>query len=127
MRDTQTIVDAGDPLNFAAAAIAQRPIYLAQVVGGSGTHASLPDQVIPNSATARLIAAFTSGGAAFPRVLPGAPRVGSGFVNFTAGDHGSILSPTASAAATVEMQTEVATFTITGNTINPVNAAVVQP
>jgi hypothetical protein len=123
-RDVQAIIDAGDPLNFIASTVAQRTIYLQQVVGGSGTPASLPDQVIPNSATARLIAAA---GAALPRVLPGAPRVGSGYVNFIAGDHGSLLSPTASAAATVEMQTEMAAFTVTGNTINVVNAAVVQP
>ena len=126
-RDTQAIVDAGDPLNYAAAAIAQRPIYIAQMVGGGGMPAAAPDLVIPNSATARLIAAIGSGGAAFPRVLAGAPQVGSGYVNFIEGDHGTILSPAASAAATVEMQTEVATFTVTGNVINPTNAAVIQP
>ncbi len=126
MRDVQTIVDAGDPLNFVASTAAQRTIYFQQVVG-LNPPPPLPDQVIPNSATARLIAAVTASGAAFPRVLPGAPRVGSGYVNFIAGDHGSILSPAASAAATVEMQTEAVTFTVTGNTINVVNAAVVQP
>jgi pimeloyl-ACP methyl ester carboxylesterase len=126
-RDVQNIVDAGDPINYMGGLITQRPIYLNQVVGGSGTTPSLPDQVVPNSATARLIAAATAGGAAFPRVLPGVPRVGSGYVNFTAGDHGSILSPAASAAATVEMQTEVVTFTVTGNTIVATNPAVVQP
>ncbi len=123
-RDVQNIIDAGDPLNFVASTVAQRTIYFQQVVGGSGSPASLPDQVIPNSATARLIAAA---GAALPRVVPGTPRVGSGYVNFVAGDHGSLLSPTASAATTVEMQTETAAFTVTGNTINVVNAAVVQP
>jgi len=131
-RDVQAIVDAGDPVNYIASTVAQRAIYLQQVVGGSGSPASLPDQVIPNSATARLIAAA---GAALPRVLPGAPRVGSGYVNFVAGDHGSLLSPTASAATTVEMQTEAVVFTVSGNppagagspTINVVNAAVVQP
>jgi hypothetical protein len=123
-RDTQAIIDAGDPLNYIASTVAQRTIYIQQVVGGSGSPASLPDQVIPNSATARLIAAA---GAALPRVVPGTPRVGSGYVNFTAGDHGSLLSPASSPAATVEMQTETATFTVTGNTINVTNAAVVQP
>jgi hypothetical protein len=126
-RDVQNIVDAGDPINYMGGLITQRPIYLNQVVGGSGTTPSLPDQVVPNSATARLIAAATAGGAAFPRVLPGVPRVGSGYVNFTAGDHGTILSPAASAAATVEMQTEVVTFTVTGNIIVATNPAVVQP
>ena len=90
--------------------------------------------MIPNSATQRLITALTGAGITFPRVVPGTPRVGSGYVNFVAGDHSSLLSPASSAAATVEMQTEVATFTVTGNpagagspTINVTNAAVVQP
>jgi len=124
-RDVQNIVDAGDPLNFVASTLAQRTIYFQQVVGGSGNPASLPDQVIPNSATARLIAAA---GASLPRVIPGTPRVGSGYVNFVAGDHGSLLSPASSAATTVEMQTETVTFTAAPSaTINVVNAAVVQP
>jgi dienelactone hydrolase len=126
-RDTQTIVDAGDPLNYAATAIAQRPVFLAQMVGGAGAPAALPDQVIPNAATARLIAAFTAGGASFPRVVTGAVMPGSGYVNFIAGDHGSLLSPTASAAATVELQTRVSTFTIAPAIINPMDANVVQP
>jgi hypothetical protein len=128
-RDVQNIVDAGDPVNFVAAAAQQRSIYFAQVVGGSGTPASLPDQVIPNSATQRLIAAITASGQAFPRVVPGTPVVGDGYVNFVAGDHGSLLSPTASGQATVEMQTEAVTYTATVGTIvaNPANAAVIQP
>jgi dienelactone hydrolase len=126
-RDTQTIVDAGDPLNYAATAIAQRPIFLAQMVGGAGMPPALPDQVIPNAATARLIAAFTSGGASFPRVVTGGVSAGSGYVNFIAGDHGSILSPAASPAATVELQTRAATFTIAPAIINPMDANVVQP
>jgi pimeloyl-ACP methyl ester carboxylesterase len=126
-RDTQTLVDAGDPLNYAAAARAARPIYLAQMVGGGGTPAALPDQVIPNAATARLIAAITSGGNTFPRVPAGGVQPGSGYVNFTQGDHGSILSPAASAAATVELQTEVVTFTLAPAVVQAVNPAVVAP
>jgi hypothetical protein len=91
--------------------------------------------VIPNSATQRLITAINGAGITFPRVVAGSPAVGSGYVNFIAGDHGSLLSPAASGATTVEMQTEVVTFTATGNppagasnpTINVVNGAVVQP
>jgi hypothetical protein len=130
-RDTQTIVDAGDPLNYASAAAAratETPIYLAQMVGGAGAPAALPDQVVPNAATARLIAAFRSGGLSFPRVVTGAVQPGSGYVNFIAGDHGSLLSPAASAAATVELQTEIATFTASPVTvIVPSDANVVQP
>jgi hypothetical protein len=112
MRDVQAIIDAGDPLNYVASTASQRTIYFQQVVGATPTP-PLPDQVIPNSATQRLIAAVQAGvGAAnFPRVVPGTPRAGSGYVNFIAGDHGSLLSPTASLAATTEMQTETVIFT----------------
>lgn len=125
-RDVQNIVDAGDPLNYFAALVAQRPIYLNQVVGDGGM--ALPDQVVPNSATARLIAAAGAGATPFPRVVPGTPANGRGYVNLTAGDHGSILSPAASPGATVEMQTEIVTFTASpANTIVVTNPAVVQP
>ena len=79
---------------------------------GATTPPPLPDQVIPNSATQRLITAVQNalGAANFPRVVPGTPRVGSGYVNFIAGDHGSLLSPAASLPATTEMQTETVIF-----------------
>lgn len=137
-RDVQNIVDAGDPLNYITQTAAQRTIYIQQFVGGGTVTAGtctgvLPDQVIPNSATAKLLTAV--GEAALPRVPPG-PRFGSGYVNFINGDHGSLLSPAACNTATAELQGETATFTLSGNppspgvpnpTINVTNAAVVQP
>ena len=127
-RDVQNIVDAGDPLNYVAATVQQRSVYFQQMVGGGGNPAALPDQVIPNSATQRLIAAIGASGQAFPRVVAGAPVNGDGYVNFEVGDHGSLLSPASSGPATVEMQTEAVTFTASpSNTINVVNGAVVQP
>ena len=136
MRDVQAIIDAGDSLNYVVSTASQRTIYFSQVVGANPPP-PLPDQVIPNSATQRLITAIqgsTNPVIPFPRVPPG-PIVGSGYVNFIAGDHGSLLNPAASLAATMEMQGQVATFTATGNppagasspTINVTNAAVVQP
>jgi pimeloyl-ACP methyl ester carboxylesterase len=114
----QTAMDAGDPINFAAAAAEYLPIHMIEVVGGAD---SLPDQVVPNS-------------------VPGAPLSGTeplaammglasvtittfgegGIVRFTAGDHSSLLSIEASAAATVEMQTEIAGFLSSGGTIIPI-------
>lgn len=52
VRFAQTVVDDGDPLNYAAAASAAHPIHLIQVVGGGttptgGTYPS--DTVVPNS------------------------------------------------------------------------------
>jgi hypothetical protein len=131
-RDVQNIVDAGDPLNFVAAAAAQRSIYFQQMVGGGGTPPALPDQVIPNSATQRLIAAITASGVAFPRVSA-APVNGKGYVNFILGGHGTLLDPGPAPAypnlaVTSEMQKEAVTFTASpANTIAVTNTAVVQP
>lgn len=132
-RDAQAIVDAGDSLNYITTAATGRTIYLSQVVGAP-TPPPNPDQVIPNSATQRLIDALTGAGVTFPRVTSGVSP-GSGYVNFINGDHGSLLSPAASAATTVEMQTQAVTFTVSGNPsagagtpiISIANTAVVQP
>ena len=109
LRDAQTVVDAGDPLNYIAAAATNHPIHLLQIVGSDS---SPPDQVVPNSATQRLINA-----AALVRIpaaaLPGPVTNANGFrayVNFVIGDHGSIIDPTASLAVTTEMQAEAITF-----------------
>ena len=133
-RDVQNIVDAGDPLNFVTVAAAQRSIYFQQMVGGAippgGTAVALPDQVIPNSATQRLITAITNnglaGGLAFPRVVPGQQVPGDGYVNFVYGDHGSLLSPTAAPTATGEMQTETALYTA-GSPTGPIPPGVIIP
>jgi hypothetical protein len=100
------------------------------MVGGGGTTPALPDQVIPNSATQRLITAITNnglaGGLPFPRAVPGTPVAGDGYVNFIVGDHGSLLSPTASAAATGEMQAESVVYTA-GNASVPIPAGTIVP
>ena len=130
-RDAQTVVDAGDPINFIALATTNHPIHLIQVVGSAPpppavvclaqpTPSGCPDQVVPNSATQRLILA----GGLTQVHPPGA--VGTTalhvYVNFTAGVHGSILDPTSSPAATTEMQTEAIFFAATSGTQLPVSA-----
>ncbi|HBR97349.1 MAG TPA: lipase [Gammaproteobacteria bacterium] len=119
----QTVVDSGDPINFAVTAAAAHPIHLMEVVGGSG--GSLPDQVIPNAvATAPL-----SGTEPMIRVMALPPVVEttgtgaapvSGAVRFVAGGHASLLSPTDDALTTVEMQTQVATFMASQGTQIPI-------
>jgi pimeloyl-ACP methyl ester carboxylesterase len=109
LRDTQTVVDSGDPVNYIAAAASQHPIHLMQIVGSP---LSPPDQVVPNSATQRLIDAATLSRIKAPS-MPGPVTNPSGFrsyVNFIVGDHGSIIDPTASLAVTTEMQAEAITF-----------------
>lgn len=109
-RDAQTVVDSGDPINYIAAAATNHPLHLIQVVG---SNASPPDQVVPNSATQRLIDAAGLTRIAAPPV-PGPvidPNGHRAYVNFLVGGHGSIIDPTASLAATTEMQGEAITFT----------------
>jgi hypothetical protein len=112
-RDAQAIVDAGDPLNYITVAASTRAIYMSQVVGTNPPPPN-PDQVIPNSATQRLITAIEGAGITFPRRSSGV-NPGSGYVNFVNGDHGSLLSPAADLETTVEMQGEVVGFTASGN------------
>ena len=121
MQAAQTVADAADPINFAALANANHAIQLHQVVG---TSAATADQVVPNSATARLITALglakRSTVAAFANT--------EGYVNFTAGGHSSLLSPTASLAVTIEMQTETATWMgANGAAFTIADGTVVQP
>ena len=40
-RDSQTVIDAGDPINYISLATAQHPIHLLQVVGSTPPPASL--------------------------------------------------------------------------------------
>ena len=97
------------------------------MVGGGGTTPALPDQVIPNSATQRLIDAITASGLAFPRATPTSPVVGDGYVNFVLGDHGSLLNPAASAPATAEMQTETVVYTAGVTTPQVIPAGTIVP
>lgn len=126
IRDAQTVVESGDPVNYIAAATTARPTLLFQVVGGGSLPAggtSLPDQVVVNSSTQRLIAA-----ANIPRIVPPGAAQQVGYVNFVLGEHGSLIDPTSSLATTVEMQTEAIVFSSTlGSSIVITNAAVVQP
>ena len=129
-RDSQTVVDAGDPINYFPLAVAQHPLHVIQVVGGSPMAAGgtfLPDQVVPNVATQNLIAV---GGLTQVHPPGAAAAQLDVFVNFTAGTHGSILDPTCGgtteplcAAATAEMQREAVVFALSSGTQLPVSAA----
>jgi len=136
LRFAQTAVDDGDPLNYAAAAVAAHPLHLIEVID---------DLVVPNNSLANdgsgffdkvTVSSFLGGtdplvaamglsdlgtvvaptAAQAPTVNPAGLHV---VVKFGGGaSHGSLLSPAgsngvvtpATAAATVEMQTETATF-----------------
>ncbi len=117
-RDAQTVVDAGDPLNYVAATVAARPTVLTQVIN---------DTVVPNTATQRLVNAggFVKANAAGPTPV----AAGNGrWVHFTSGSHASLLDPSASLAVTTEMQTHAASLAASGGTAFVIaNSAILQP
>jgi len=117
-RDAQTAVDAGDPVNFIAGAVAARPVLLTQVVN---------DTVVPNSATQRMINAATFVKTAAPGLNPVAAGTGT-WVHFLEGSHGSLLSPATSLAATTEMQTHAASLAASGGAAFAItNPAILEP
>ncbi len=139
LRDAQTVLDAGDPLNYAAAAVANRPILMQQVVGGGllpDSSASGADTVIPNSATQRLIAASNVSRVQTTTPYQAPLAAGSGaYVNFIFGNHGSLLDPRGTAvtaasnyAAFLEMQTEAVGFALAqGTVVTVADPTVTQP
>jgi len=126
----QQVVDSADPINLAAFTGGAR--LLAQlVVGGAGTPPSLPDQVVPITVAGAPLA----GGEPLVRALGLTTIIATtqsatgirGVTRFTSGDHGSLLSPAASAAVTAEMQGEMASMIVSGGTAVQVqNPAVIR-
>ncbi|HRQ65488.1 MAG TPA: hypothetical protein PKZ76_11625 [Xanthomonadaceae bacterium] len=115
----QTAVDSADPINYGFASI-QNAILLHEVVGDAAA-GILPDQVIPNAVpgaplagTEPLIRAL--GLSTLTQTTQDASGI-RGAVRFIRGDHGSLLSPAASLAATVEMQSQMASMIVSGGTV----------
>jgi len=102
-RDFQAVADSGDPINHIKDAVTMHPVHLIKV---------LNDAVVPNNSTDRLIAA---GGLNKLKTLgPNAVGPGNGgYAFFTKGAHGSMFDPTASLAATIEMQSQAIKFAAT--------------
>lgn len=128
----QTVIDSSDPINFAlpsnAGMLPSKNLLLHEVVGGGSV---LPDQVIPNS----VAGAPLSGTEPLIRILGLASITGStqsasgirGATRFLVGDHGSLLSPAASAAATAEMQGEMASMIVSqGTAVQVANPSVIR-
>lgn len=113
MYAAQSTVDSGDPVNFAPI-LAQLgvPVLVQQING---------DKVIPNSAAS----APLTGTVALARLLNttqlglGADQpLGRGYVKVTAGGHASLLRPEEDAPqVTVELQTQVVSFILTGGDV----------
>lgn len=140
LRFAQTLVDSGDPLNFAALAAQNHPILMYTVQG---------DEVVPNCtikddpvcpATDTLtVSGYLSGSYPLARTLGLEFKTGDGpddvltpplpiscdvsatghlkLLRYGAGDHASILSPGASPAVTQEMQRTLAVFLASNGTM----------
>lgn len=113
MGAAQQVIDAADPINYGFAS-AQNAILMHEIIG---SESSLPDQVVPNA----VAGAPLSGTEPLIRILGLSPITQTtqaangirGITRFTAGEHGSLLSPS-TPAVTAEMQTQMASFIASG-------------
>lgn len=105
----QTVVDSGDPVNYAVLARALDIPTLALQVQN--------DQVVPNAVAGAPLAGSIPHAAVFglPTVTE-STATGRAFLKYVSGDHASPLSPAADTAVTVSMQTAIANFIASGGT-----------
>jgi len=115
----QTMMDAGDPTNYAETLGATTPVHMMTVVGDGGDE-NLPDQVIPVSTalplSGQLPLASTIGLEQVTTTKADTQPV-SGLVLFNSGAHASSLSPASNADVTTEMQKEVAAYIASDATV----------
>ncbi len=140
LRFAQTLVDSADPINYAAAAAVNHPIYMIEVLGDTVVPSTAPAGAATASLDKVTITGFLSGTAPLyqamglavqgplappvttPNVLLG-PAARSNVVQFSSGDHGSILSPAASADTTTEMQRLMANFLASNGLCLPIGGS----
>ncbi|WP_432459327.1 VolA/Pla-1 family phospholipase [Agarivorans sp. QJM3NY_25] len=111
----QTVVDGADPLNFSQNGFAM-PVLLHEVVGDGSSESG--DQTIPNRVaglpligTEPLISAMGLEGTEVT-------SAGSYAVRFSQGAHASLISPSASIATTLEMQTQFVSYAVSADAGN---------
>ena len=120
----QTVLDSADPVNWAAEGAMLNNVVLHEIIG---------DTVIPNfvptaplSGTKPLIAAMGLTAYSSTQSSPGGVDLAGSFV--PPASHGSLLDPTTSPAATVEMQKQLASFLATlGTTVVVEDASTMVP
>ncbi len=107
VRDLQTVIDPVDPINYAAAAAANHPLHVIEVLGDT----AVPNA--PNDYIAQLwnLPTVSTTTAATP------PATVSGIVRFRAGVHSSLFNPTPNPAATAEMQRQTVTYAASGGSV----------
>jgi len=129
-RNAQAVIEDGDPANYAAAATANDPIHMIEVVGGFDPY-NVADTVVPNISTDLL--ASLMGLTRINTAGPHPVAAGAGvLVQFTAGDHGSLLNPTPPSGlppgeaviyggVTTEMQNEMVSLPATSGALVIIN------
>lgn len=132
----QTVVDSGDPVNYAATAATGRGVLFFEIVGGDS---SPSDLVVPNAVpdandTTGTIPAPLAGTdpqlALMGLTTVNTTQTGTDLLlvtKFTSGDHASILSAASDAAVTAEMQSQAASFLLSqGNDLTVTDGTVLQ-
>ncbi|WP_321149866.1 VolA/Pla-1 family phospholipase [Aeromonas jandaei] len=115
----QTVLDSADPINLGRGIKSNFPLFATEIVGDGALN--LPDQVIPN----RIVSAPLGGTEPLFKVLglqalqggPGVIPASHHAARFVAGGHSSLLAPDgndSNALVTSEMQTEFASFFMSG-------------
>ena len=135
MASAQMVVDSADPINYAADTVSNRGIHLTEIVGGS---TSPSDQVIPNNVlnVSGTVPSPTAGTDPLATLMGLTKTSGSAtgtdlqaWVRFTAGHHGSLLTPNdaagnadqTSADVKTEIQTQMAGFLASNGAVLTVN------
>ena len=107
VRDLQTVIDPVDPINYAAAAAANHPLHVIEVLG---------DTAVPNAPN-DYIAQLWNLPSTSATAMVAPPATVSGIVRFRAGVHSSLFNPTPSPAATAEMQRQTVTYAASGGSV----------
>jgi len=116
VRDLQTVIDAVDPVNYAADAAASHPLHVIEVLG---------DTTVPNKPNDYIATLWELPGVSTTRAVA-PPGTVSGIVRFNAGGHSSLLNPAINLAVTTEMQRQMVTYAASrGSAIQITNTSVV--
>jgi len=103
LRDFQALLDPADPVNYIAAAVQARPVYMTRIVD---------DTNVPNSAFDRLVTASGVTQLRTAGLTPIGPATGR-WLGITEGEHGSLIYPQPSLAASIELPTQHVSFIAT--------------
>jgi len=112
VRDLQTVIDSGDPANYAEAATAMHPLHVMEILG---------DDRVPNGPTDFIADLWGLADVTVASPVLFDPAGAHGIVRFTSGAHSSLLDPTPAPLVTAEMQTQMVAFAASGGTLIQIN------